>query len=226
MQFTSAHLEDLLAANWPVAARLVAWARALAGLAAATLPKCVLVEARAILRPAESFIRRLIVIMACRLPVPQVRPSPARPVRPQTDREHTSGTQALRPLGPTESLAVRVSSGGGYTGTFAYPGLWAPGLVRYQPPTPEQLARAPVPAAHFFARLARLEAVLAAPEAAALRLARWLARHKSFRRLPVRPWGMMPGRNAGILDALTRDRLRYTAWAAQAALCDGAWNSS
>jgi hypothetical protein len=37
---------------------------------------------------------------------------------------------------------------------------------------------------------------------------------------------MMPGRNAGILDALTRDRLRYTAWAAQAALCDGAWNSS
>ncbi len=52
MQFTAAHLDEILTFNWPVATRLVVWARALAGLAAATLPKHTLLEARRILRPA------------------------------------------------------------------------------------------------------------------------------------------------------------------------------
>ena len=36
----------------------------------------------------------------------------------------------------------------------------------------------------------------------------------------------MPGRSAQPLDHLTRDRITCTAWAAQTALGDGAWNSS
>ena len=226
MQFTRAHLDDILAHNWPAAARLVAWARSLAGLAAATLPKHVLLEARRILRPAESLVRRLIVIMACRIELPQTLSSRAKPAQPAIDpgsshpRARGSGN-----LGCTESLAFSTEPFPKIT-PFQYPSLWAPGMVRRLPPAPEDLAAAPLPAVHFFARLARLEAAIAAPEAAARRLALWLARRnaamkqpgKPVRVLPIRPWGMMPGRNSDALDKLGQDRLRYTAWAAQAAL--------
>ena len=69
MIFTRAHLEGILAANWPAAARLVGWARALAGAGADTLPKILALEIRRILRPAESLIRRLVVIMAARIEI-------------------------------------------------------------------------------------------------------------------------------------------------------------
>jgi hypothetical protein len=233
MQFTPAHLDEILAFNWPVAARLVAWARALAGLAAATLPKCVLVEARAILRPAESFIRRLIVIMACRLAVPQNLPSrTAAAKRPDDPGPSHRNPGAQGHLTPTEPITVSTAPFPKIT-PFAFPGLWAPGMVRYTPPTPEDLAAAPVPATHFFARLARLEAALAAPDAAAKRLALWMARRraalkaafKPVRTMPIRPWGLMPGRASAALDALTLDRINYTSWGAQAAL-EGVWNTS
>lgn len=227
MHFTRAHLEVLLAANWPVAARLVAWARALAGSASETLPKHLLLEASRILRPAESFIRRLIVIMACRIEIPQNLSSRTkaaqRPIDPGPSQPRTPIPGNLT---PTEPLTVSTAPFPEIR-PFAFPGLWTPGMVRYTPPTPEELAAAPVPATHFFARLARLEAALAAPDAAALRLARWMARRrKAVCRLPIRPWGLMPGRVSAALDALTLDRLKYTACAAQAALCEGAWNTS
>ncbi|MDP1554777.1 MAG: hypothetical protein Q8L84_04885 [Hyphomonas sp.] len=233
MQFTAAHLDEILTFNWPVAARLVAWARALAGLAAATLPQHTLLEARRILRPAESFIRRLIVIMACRIDIPQPLSSRTkaaqRPADPGPSLPHT---QSPGHLGCAEPISFSTEPFPKIA-PFAYPGIWSPGMVRYTPPTPEELAAAPLPATHFFARLARLEAALAAPDAAAKRLALWMARRraaekqrlKPVRTMPIRPWGLMPGRGSGVLDNLTKDRLKYTACAAQAALA-GAWNSS
>ncbi|MFN3911770.1 hypothetical protein [Hyphomonas sp.] len=233
MQFTSAHLDTILTANWPVAARLVAWARALVGLAADTLPKHTILEARRILRPAESFIRRLIVIMACRVELPDAPPFRTTRTGAADPGPSRPGAQTQGHLGCAEPIAFSTEPFPKIT-PFTYPGIWSPGAVRYTPPSPEELAAAPVPAAHFFARLARLEAALAAPEAAALRLARWLARRraagkqrvKSVRTMPIRPWGLMPGRGSDMLDALTKDRLKYTACAAQAALCEGAWNTS
>ncbi len=244
MQFTPAHLDEILTANWPVAARLVAWARSLAGLAAATLPKHVLSKARRVLRPAESLIRRLIVIMACRIEIPhELSSRPARSASAGTPRTRRESAAAPKPslrepptgpgnLTPTEPITFSTEPFPGIT-PFTYPGIWAPGMVRYAPPTPEELAAVPLPASHFFARLAKLEAALAAPEAAALRLARWMARRraeqeqtgKPVRTQPILPWGMMPGCRSQILDALTRDRLKYTACGAQAAIA-GAWNTS
>jgi len=233
MQITAAHLEDILAFNWPVAARLVAWARALAGLAADTLPKHTLLEARRILRPAESFIRRLIVIMACRIDLPLELSSRTKAAQRPADPEPSKGNpESPGHLGCAEPISFSTEPFPKIA-PFAYPGIWAPGMTRYAAPTPEELAAAPLPAAHFFARLARLEAALAAPDAAARRLARWMARRraalkqsaKPVRILPIRPWGQMPGRGSDALDKLTRDRLKYTACAAQAAL-DGAWNTS
>jgi hypothetical protein len=234
MQFTRDHLEIVLTANWPVAARLVAWARALAGLAAETLPKHTLLEARRILRPAESFIRRLIVIMACRIELQQNQPFRAKPAQPAIDPgpSHPGSDPRSRTLGPTEPISFSTQPFPKIL-PFAYPGIWTPGMTRYTPPTPEQLAAAPLAAGHFFARLARLEAALAAPDAAAHRLALWMARRraalkrneKAVRLLPIRPWGTMPGRGSDTLDGLTRDRLKYTALAAQAAF-EGAWNTS
>ncbi|MDP3459356.1 MAG: hypothetical protein Q8S09_08790 [Hyphomonas sp.] len=232
MQFTAAHLDEILTFNWPVVARLVAWARALAGLAAATLPKHTLLEARRILRPAESFIRRLIVIMACRIEVPDEvssrtrRGSAADPGPSQVNPESPGHLGCAEPISFSTEHFPKIAP-------FAYPGIWSPGMVRYTPPTPEELAAAPLPATHFFARLARLEAALAAPDAAAKRLALWMARRraaekqrlKPVRTMPIRPWGLMPGRGSEVLDNLTKDRLKYTACAAQAALA-GAWNSS
>ncbi|MEQ9505089.1 MAG: hypothetical protein RLO80_02385 [Hyphomonas sp.] len=234
MQFTPAHLDEILTANWPVAARLVAWARSLAGLAAATLPKHVLSDARRILRPAESLIRRLIVIMASRVEIPQNLSSRTKPAQPAIDPGPSLRKTPTGPgnLTPTEPITFGTEPFPGIT-PFTYPGIWSPGMVRYTPPTPEELAARLLPASHFFARLAKLEAALAAPEAAAQRLARWMARRrakqeqtgKPVRTQPILPWGMMPGRGSQILDALTRDRLKYSACGAQAAIA-GAWNTS
>ncbi len=232
MQITAAHLAEILTFNWPVAARLVAWARSIAGLASETLPKGTLDQARRILRPAESFIRRLIVIMACRMGLPDElssrtrRPSAADPGPSKGNPESPGHLGCAEPISFSTEPFPKIAP-------FTYPGIWSPGMARYTPPTQEELAAAPVPAAHFFARLARLEAALAAPDAAANRLALWMARRraaekqrlKPVRSMPILPWGLMPGRSSGVLDKLTKDRLKYTACAAQAALA-GAWNSS
>lgn len=104
-------------------------------------------------------------------------------------------------------------------------------MTRFVPPAPE--VNPLVPAASLFARLDKLEAVLADPDAQARRVALWMARRRaaslrtrSVRTMPLRPWGLMPGAGSDALDALTRSRLLYTAHAAQAALFDGAWNTS
>lgn len=228
MHFTHAHLDDILTSNWPAAARLVAWVRALAGAAADTLPKAVLLKARRILRPAEALIRRLIVIMASRLDIPRVpssrtrRQSAADPGPSPRNRNPCANPQ----LGCAEPIAFNTEPFPNLQ-PFTWPSLWTPGMPRFTPPAPEELASTPHPATSFFTRLARLEAALAAPEAAALRLARWLARRraalkessKPVRTEPVRPWGLTPGLDCGDLSKLERDRLKYTACAAQAALC-------
>jgi hypothetical protein len=102
------------------------------------------------------------------------------------------------------------------------------GRERSLPPPPPT----DMPAGRLFARLARLEAAIAARDAEALRVARWMARRRAMlrvrpvRTVPVRPWGLAPGLGSSALDRMTRDRIRYAAFAAQAALYEDAWNSS
>lgn len=237
MIFTRAHLEGILAANWPAAARLVGWARALAGAGAETLPKALVLEIRRILRPAESLIRRLVVIMAARIeisvPSASTGTSPAKPRQSAEDRAASQGetpAHRLCALSPAEPFPVSFSISR-RRGPPACPGFWMPGMTRYVPPEPE--VNPLVSAASLFARLGKLEAVLADPEMQARRVALWMARRRadtlrtrSVRTIPLRPWGLMPGASSDALDALTRSRILYTAQAAQAALFDGAWNTS
>jgi hypothetical protein len=226
MQFTQAHLDDILALNWPVAARLVAWVRTLAGAATETLPKSVLLKARRILRSAEALIRRLIVIMASRMDIPPAPSSRGKPAIDPGPSLGKSGPPTNPQLGCAEPISFSTEPFPDLR-PFTWPSLWTPGMARFTPPTPEELAAVPLPATGLFTRLARLEAALAAPEAAALRLARWIARREAQRKTsakpvrtqPIRCWGLTPGLDCADLSALDRDRLKYTACAAQAAMC-------
>ncbi|MBU2604277.1 MAG: hypothetical protein KKC43_00080 [Alphaproteobacteria bacterium] len=80
------------------------------------------------------------------------------------------------------------------------------GLV---PPAPGQAPR-PLPTAPLLARLSRLDAVLADPDAHAARLARLIARNRGAR-AAGRPLGR-----------LTHSAITYVCWCADAAM-DGAW---
>jgi hypothetical protein len=96
-------------------------------------------------------------------------------------------------------------------------------------PCPRTGASPPLPTAPLLARLSRVDAVLADPDAHAARLARWIARNRGARaagriaRLgPIRPRSLMPSRASRPLGRLTHSAITYVCWGADAAM-DGAW---
>lgn len=106
--------------------------------------------------------------------------------------------------------------------------VFGSGMV-WRPLPPDTCLAPPLPTALLIARLSRLDAVLADPDAHAARLARWIARNRGARaagritRLgPIRPRSLMPGRASRPLGRLTHLAITYICWGADAAM-DGAW---
>lgn len=175
---------------------------ALAGLAAAdgtdtdadtapaTLPRRVHRAILRLLRPAESAVRRLIVVAASRMPpAPVPRPSGPRPSRPTGRVLRPVRAQAPAPAGhaPTSSAArlekklplfdarrrvrrTRIAGRDGPRITWLVPG--AAGRERHAAPAPED----PIPTTALLRRLRAVSAALADLDGEAARLARWRTR--------------------------------------------------
>jgi len=233
MHFTPALLLDLLAWNWPRAKKLAWWARQLVkDPAAETVARHVHNEVLRILRPAESMVRRMLLILALKehispLPpanrVPSAHTSPTHnsPVSPAKAGAATPTRTAQFTL--TEPLTIRLPSDAMPTVKFG-PRIFVFGSGMEWRPLPSE---APLPP--LLARLSRLDAVLAAPDAHAARLARLIARLRGVREAghatrhsPIRPRSLMPGRASRPLGELTQSAITYVCWGADAAL-DGAW---
>jgi len=76
MQFTPQLLLDLIAANWPQAAKLAWWARQLVkDPEAATVARHVHADVLRILRPAESMARRMLLILALKEKIAPIAPA-------------------------------------------------------------------------------------------------------------------------------------------------------
>ena len=236
MQFTPQLLLDLIAANWPRAAKLAWWARQLVKEPeAATVARHVHAEVLRILRPAESMVRRMLLILALKAPITPIAPAksgasghtaptPAAP-SPPPDQPRTP---AAFPL--TEPLTIRLPQQGLPYVKFG-PRIHVFGAGMVWRPLPPDTCLAPLPTAPLLARLSRLDAVLADPDAHAARLARWIARNRGARaagriaRLgPIRPRSLMPGRASRPLGRLTHSAITYVCWGADAAM-DGAWDT-
>ncbi|MEH6807492.1 MAG: hypothetical protein V7651_01490 [Hyphomonas oceanitis] len=246
MQFTPALLLDLLAWNWPRAKKLAWWARQLVKEPAAeTVARHVHNEVLRILRPAESMVRRMLLILALKEPLSPIFPaspakagvsgdstpsptheSPVLPAKAGTRAGAASQAQFLL----TEPLTIRLPSDAMPVVKFG-PRIFVFGSGMDWRPLPSEAPLPPLPAAPLLARLSRLDAVLAAPDAHAARLARLIARLRGAREAgrltrlsPIRPRSLMPGRASRPLGELTRSAITYVCWGADAAL-DGAWDS-
>mgnify|MGYP003627997042 CR=1 FL=1 len=236
MQFTPQLLLDLIAANWPRAAKLAWWARQLVKEPeAATIARHVHAEVLRILRPAESMVRRMLLILALREPIIPIAPAKSGA------RGHPAPTPAAPSLPPdqprsptafplTEPLTIRLPQQGLPFAKFG-PRIHVFGSGMVWRPLPPDTCLAPLPTAPLLARLSRLDAVLADPDAHAARLARWIARNRGARaagriiRLgPIRPRSLMPGRASRPLGRLTHSAITYVCWGADAAM-DGAWDT-
>ena len=235
MQFTPQLLLDLIAANWPRAAKLAWWARQLVkDPDAETIARHVHAEVLRILRPAESMVWRMLLILALKAPITPIAPvSPAKAgasghTGPAPATPGPRPALALFPL--TEPLTIRLPRQGLPYVKFG-PRIHVFGSGMVWRPLPEETAPPPLPTAPLLARLSRLDAVLADPDAHAARLARWIARNRGARaagriaRLaPIRPRSLMPGRASRPLGRLTHSAITYVCWGADAAM-DGAWDT-
>tara|TARA_R110002020_G_scaffold224599_2_gene434393 strand:- start:12191 stop:12928 length:738 start_codon:yes stop_codon:yes gene_type:complete len=241
MQFTPALLLDLLAWNWPRAKKLAWWARQLVkDPAAETVARHVHNEVLRILRPAESMVRRMLLILALKEPISPLPPanrvpsahtsptheSPVLPAKAGTKAGAASRAQFLL----TEPLTIRLPSDATPLVKFG-PRLFVFGSGMDWRPLPSEAPLPPLPTAPLLARLTRLDAVLAVPDAHAARLARLIARLRGAREAgrvtrhsPIRPRSLMPGRASRPLGELTQSAITYVCWGADAAL-DGAWDS-
>ena len=240
MHFTPALLLDLLTWNWPRAKKLAWWARQLVkDPAAETVARHVHNEVLRILRPAESMVRRMLLILALKepispLPPPNTVPSdnPDRTTETAVSPAKAGAATLMRtaqfPL--TEPLTIRLPSDALPFVKFG-PRIFVFGSGMEWRPLPIEAPPSPLPTAPLLARLTRLDAVLADPDAHAARLARLIARLRGAheagrpsRHSPVRPRSLMPGRASRPLGELTRSAITYVCWGADAAL-DGAWDS-
>ena len=240
MQFTPALLLELLAWNWPRAKKLAWWARQLVkDPAAETVARHVHNEVLRILRPAESMVRRMLLILALKEPIAPLPPANAgasahpsltheSPVSPAKAGAATPPHKSLFSL--TEPLTIRLPSDATPAVKFG-PRIFVFGSGMEWRPLPSEAPLPLLPAAPLLARLTRLDAVLADPDAHAARLARLIARLRGAseagriaRHSPIRPRSLMPGRASRPLGALTKSAITYVCWGANAAL-DGAWDS-
>ena len=236
MQFTPQLLLDLIAANWPRAAKLAWWARQLVkDPDAETIARHVHAEVLRILRPAESMVRRMLLILALKAPITPVAPAkagaPGHPVpTPATPSPPPDLPRSPTAFPLTEPLTIRLPQQGLPYVKFG-PRIHVFGSGMVWRPLPPDTGLAPLPTAPLLARLSRLDAVLADPDAHAARLARWIARNRGARaagriiRLgPIRPRSLMPGRASRPLGRLTHSAITYVCWGADAAM-DGAWDT-
>ncbi|MEH6696561.1 MAG: hypothetical protein V7675_16080 [Hyphomonas sp.] len=235
MHFTPALLLDLLAWNWPRAKKLAWWARQLVkDPAAETVARHVHNEVLRILRPAESMVRRMLLILAVKEPISPLPPANRVPSA-HTSPTHNSpvspakaGVASQAQFRLTEPLTIRLPSDATPLVNFG-PRLFVFGSGMDWRPLPSEAPLPPLPAAPLLARLTRLDAVLAAPDAHAARLARLIARLRGVREAgrvtrlsPIRPRSLMPGRASRPLGELTQSAITYVCWGADAAL-NGAW---
>ena len=236
MQFTPQLLLDLIAANWPRAAKLAWWARQLVKEPeAATVARHVHAEVLRILRPAESMVRRMLLILALKAPIAPIAPAKPGASGHPCPTPATPSPPPDLPRSPTafpltEPLTIRLPQQGLPFAKFG-PRIHVFGSGMVWRPLPPDTCLAPLPTAPLLARLSRLDAVLADPDAHAARLARWIARNRGARaagriiRLgPIRPRSLMPGRASRPLGRLTHSAITYVCWGADAAM-DGAWDT-
>tara|TARA_R110002094_G_scaffold10818_1_gene20786 strand:- start:119 stop:730 length:612 start_codon:yes stop_codon:yes gene_type:complete len=198
MQFTPALLLELIAANWPRAQKLGGWARQLVkDPAADTIARNVHSEVLRILRPAESMVRRMQLILALKEPIALVPPanagasahpspkanSPVLPAQAGTKAGAASQAQFLL----TEPLTIRLPSDATPFVKFG-PRIFVFGSDMDWRPLPREAPPPPLPTAPLLARLSRFDAVLAEPDAHAVRLARLIARLRGARAAPAARW--------------------------------------
>lgn len=204
-----------------VLASLVAMAACLGG--GPTLPRRLHRAILRLLRPAESAVRRLVVVAARDLVPPPPRPrAPAGPRPHSVFLKRPGGTGILLPRG------MKPPGWRPRSGTFSL-SLVEP-LKRFRPPRVRQVSvpriivpfvtvpfpvpprRLPMPddpldARRLTQRLDALARVLGDLPAAALKLARWRARGEAARRQhrPARIWPLRPGRAPGAVRRPTHD---------------------
>ncbi len=192
------HAEQCLALNWPRVAALAARITVLLG-AGAMLPRSLRNQALRLLRPAESMLRRLLVLMAIKQSAIWNRNSP-HPKLSQ-GRRRTAKDQAARGRAPAQNfplldplhLPSMVQPPPPYA-TFG-PRIWSLGSDWTCLPAETELPEL-LPIARLQDRLARLQAALDTPGKHVARMARWLARRGNGGR-PRRLFPMRPGRPPG-----------------------------
>ena len=211
------HAEQCLALNWPRVAALLG--------AATMLPRSLRNQALRLLRPAESMLRRLLVLMALKQSKTWHRASPhpepvegrGRAIIEPARRKHRSAPSQNFPLLDPLSLPSMVQPPPPYA-TFG-PRIWSLGSDWTYLPAETELPEM-LPIARLQDRLARLQAALDTPGKHVARMARWLARRGDGSR-PRRLFPMRPGRPPGYArrgnDQLGLSALRdlnYFAWRA------------
>ena len=230
------HSELCLSLNWPRAAGLVQRVILLIALAGeAYLPRAIYNQAFRILRPAEAMVRRLLILMAAKLPEqPNLNPHPEFVERPLKSlpapakagvegRGQTAQPQTIPrfPLVDPQSLPSWQDAPPPYA-KFG-PRIWCLGMDWTPLPddTPTELP--PVSAGSILARIAQLETVLDNRDDYAARMARFIARPRASlkpqRRFPLRV-GRAPGHCRTAPDQLTMSALRDLSTFAWEALSD------
>ena len=221
------HSELCLSLNWPRAAGLVQRVILLIALAGeAYLPRAIRNQAFRILRPAEAMVRRLLVLMAAKLPdLPKLTPYPVRSPHPEPVEgrgraaEHKATSRF--PMIDPQSLPRWQDAPPPYA-KFG-PRIWCLGMDWTPLPddTPAELP--PVSADSILARIAQLETVLGNRDDYAARMARFIARRRASlkpqRRFPLRV-GRAPGHCRTAPDQLTMSALRDLSTFAWEALSD------
>ena len=194
------HAEQCLALNWPRVAALASRIAALLG-AATMLPRSLRNQALRLLRPAESMLRRLLVLMAIKQSAIWSRHSPhpepvegrGRATIEPARRKHPRAPSQNFPLLDPLHLPSMVQPPPPYA-TFG-PRIWSLGSDWTYLPAQTELPEL-LPIARLQDRLARLQAALDAPDKHVARMARWLARRGDGQR-PRRLFPMRPGRPPG-----------------------------
>lgn len=216
------HAELCIRLNWPRVENLIAQITILLGQAT-MLPRVLRNQALRLLRPTESMVRRLLVLMAAKLAIPDAerhaQTSGQNSVR-RTKAKAKHGTHGCRPFPLLDPLSLPVLNPLPSTDPIG-PRIWSVGMDwRYlgDPSGPvEPTASLPIASLHM--RLEQLQTVLGDIDKQAARMARWLSRRKlrlGQRQFPMRP-GRAPGQARKHLDRITKDALRdlhHFAWIA------------